>query len=41
MLIHHPPQNEGNAIILCGDNNKISNTKESLIETVEFTKLSK
>ena len=39
-LLHHPPQNEGNAIILCGDNNKISNTKESLIETVEFTKLS-
>ena len=39
-LLHHPPGNEGNAIILCGDNNKISNTKESLSETVEFTKLS-
>ena len=39
-LLHHPPGNEGNAIILCGDNNKISNTKESLYETIEFTKLS-
>ena len=39
-LLQHPPWNEGNAIILCGDNNKISNTKESLTETVEFTKLS-
>ena len=39
-LLRHPPGNEGNAIILCGDNNKISNTKESLSETVEFTKLS-
>ena len=38
-LLHHPPWNEGNAIILCGDNNKISNTKESLSETIEFTKL--
>ncbi len=39
-LLSHPPWNEGNAVILCGDNKKISNTGESLTETVEFTKLS-
>ena len=39
-LLSHPPWNEGNAVILCGDNNKISKTGESLTETVEFTKLS-
>ena len=27
-------------MVICGDNNKISNTRESLSETVEFTKLS-
>ena len=40
-LLRHPPWNEGNGIILCGDNNKISgNSKEYLTESVEFTKLS-
>ena len=39
--MRHPPWNEGNGIILCGDNNKISgNSKEYLTESVEFTKLS-
>ena len=39
--MRHPPWNEGNGIILSGDNNKISgNSKEYLTESVEFTKLS-
>ena len=38
-LLHHPPSNVGNAVILCGENANIANKKEMLTEEVKFTKL--
>jgi len=39
-LLHHPSHNIGNAVILCGENAKISRNTKNLTEEVEFTKLS-
>ena len=39
-LLHHPSHNIGNAVILCGENSKISRNTKNLTEEVEFTKLS-
>ena len=39
-LLHHPPNNIGNAVILCGENENIGMNSEYLAEEIEFTKLS-
>ena len=39
-FLHHPSNNIGNAVILCGENGNIAVKKEKLTEEVEFTKLS-
>ena len=39
-MLHHPSHNIGNAVILCGENAKISRNTKNLTEEVEFTKLS-
>ena len=39
-FLHHPSNNIGNAVILCGENGNIGVKKENLTEEVEFTKLS-
>ena len=38
-LLHHPSHNIGNAVILCGENSKISRNTKNLTEEVTFTKL--
>lgn len=39
-FLHHPSNNIGNAVVLCGENRNIAVKKENLTEEVEFTKLS-
>lgn len=39
-FLHHPSNNIGNAVVLCGENGNIGVKKENLTEEVEFTKLS-
>ena len=39
-FLHHPSNNIGNAVVLCGENGNIAVKKENLTEEVEFTKLS-
>ena len=39
-FLHHPSNNIGNAVILCGEYGNIAVKKENLTEEVEFTKLS-
>ena len=39
-LLHHPSHNIGNAVILCGENSRISRNTKNLTEEIEFTKLS-
>ena len=39
-FLHHPSNNIGNAVILCGENGNNGVKKENLTEEVEFTKLS-
>ena len=38
--MHHPSHNIGNAVILCGENSRISRNTKNLTEEIEFTKLS-
>ena len=39
-FLHHPSNNIGNSVILCGENRNIARKKENLSEEVEFIKLS-